>query len=58
MIIVKKIKQMIITKKKINFFLYAKKSCKKLKLKDLGYACKELENQKRVIVVFIVRMVI
>ena len=46
MIIVKKIKQMIITKKKINFFLYAKKSCKKLKLKDLGYTCKELENQK------------
>jgi len=36
MIIVKKIKQMIITKKKINFFLYAKKSCKKLKLKDLA----------------------
>ena len=25
---------------------YAKKSCKKLKLKDLGYTCKELENQK------------
>ena len=46
MIIVKKIKQMIITKKKINFFLYAKKSCKKLKLKDLGYTCKELESQK------------
>ena len=25
---------------------YVKKSCKKLKLKDLGYTCKELENQK------------
>ena len=22
------------------------KSCKKLKLKDLGYSCKEIENQK------------
>ncbi len=25
---------------------YVKKSCKKLKLKDLGYTCKELESQK------------
>ena len=33
-------------KKKINFFLYLKKILKKLKLKDLGYTCKELENQK------------
>ena len=25
---------------------YAKKSCKKIKLKDLGYSCSDLENQK------------
>ena len=25
---------------------YAKKSCKKLKLEDLGYSCSDLENQK------------
>ena len=24
---------------------YAKKSCKKLKLEDLGYSCSDLENQ-------------
>ena len=25
---------------------YAKKSCKKLKLKNLGYSCSDLESQK------------
>ena len=25
---------------------FAKKSCKKLKLEDLGYSCKDLESQK------------